>query len=155
MNMTFESPQDAEDAFYDAFEEANLENMMSAWADTDDIICIQPMREQVKGREAVSQTWQELFASDAKVEIEIHHQHWLDAENIAVHVVHEQLIINGDRKHKPPALIATNMYQQTEQGWRMLLHHASPPPPPPMPHAPGMTPGVSPGMVPGMGSQRK
>lgn len=141
---TFETAQDAEDVFYDAFEETDLEKMMSAWSNGDDIVCIQPLRKQVQGRAAVIESWKEVFAIDAHVEIEVHHQHWIEIDDIAIHIVHEQLIFNGDRKQMPPVFIATNVYRRGDDGWRIVLHHASPPPPPPMPQVP-------PGMAPGMG----
>lgn len=144
MADTFETAQDAEDVFYDAFEEANLEKMMSAWGDESDIVCIQPLSKQVQGREAVSNSWKEVFSAGTNMEIEVHHQNWIEIDNIAIHVVHEQLIFNGDRRQMPPALIATNVYRQSEKGWRMVLHHASPPPPPPMPQATSMGTGMTP-----------
>jgi ketosteroid isomerase-like protein len=144
MSTAFETAQDTEDSFYDAFEEADLEKMMSAWDDTQDIACIQPMREAVQGQAAVRESWAELFRSGTDVEIEIHHQHWIETGETAIHIVHEQLILNADRQRKPPPLIATNVYRKGPDGWRMVLHHASPPPPPRMPPVPGMGPGMGP-----------
>ena len=37
----FTTPQDAEAAFYDAFEKSDLDAMMGVWADDDDIVCVQ------------------------------------------------------------------------------------------------------------------
>ncbi len=144
MVATFETAQDAEDVFYDAFEEADLDKMMSAWSDEDNIVCIQPLSKQVQGRAAVSNSWKKVFSADAKMEIEVHHQNWIEINDIAIHVVHEQLIFNGDRRQMPPALIATNVYRRSENGWRMVLHHASPPPPPIIPQAPNMGAGMAP-----------
>jgi ketosteroid isomerase-like protein len=137
---TFETAQDAEDVFYDALEETDLEKMMSAWSDEEDIICIQPMRNEVRGRTAIRNSWKEIFAANAQLEIEIHHQHWIEMSDAAVHVLHARLIFNGDRTHRLPPLITTNIFRRGEKGWRMVLHHASLPPPPPMPQAPGMKP---------------
>lgn len=144
MSERFETAQDAEDAFYDAFEERDLEKIMSAWSESDDIICIQPMRNQVQGRTAVRKSWEEVFSANMKLNIEILHKHWFEADDVAVHIVLEQLIFNENRTQMPPPLIATNVYRKDEQGWHMVLHHVSPPPPPPMPQVPGVGPGMKP-----------
>ncbi len=144
MAETFETAQDAEDTFYDALEEGDLDKMMKAWADSEEIVCIQPLREQVQGRREVRQSWQEVFASGANIEIEIHHKQWVEAPEVAIHIVHEQLVFNGDRMRLPPPLIATNVYLKNELGWRMVLHHASPPPPPMPPNQLDMGPGMGP-----------
>jgi ketosteroid isomerase-like protein len=144
MSETFETPQDAEDTFYDAFEEGNLDKMMTAWAASEEIVCIQPLREQVQGQGAVRRSWQELFASGANVEIEIHHKQWIETCEFAIHIVHEQLVFNADRAHLPAPLIATNVYRKIGPGWRLILHHVSPPPPPMPPNSQGMGPGIGP-----------
>ena len=144
MTDRFETPQDAEDTFYDAFEENDLGKMMGVWADSEDIICIAPMRKQALGRVAVRKIWEELFASDVKVEVEIHHQCWIEMSDVALHLVHEQLIFNEDRQRMPPPLIVTNVYHRESSAWRMVLHQASPPPPPIVPQNPSLGPGMGP-----------
>ena len=37
-NKLFPTPDDAENAFYDAFERANLTAMMAVWAESDDVV---------------------------------------------------------------------------------------------------------------------
>lgn len=130
MTDLFETAQDAEDVFYDAFEEGDLDKMMRAWADDEDIVCVLPMREQVLGLTGVRKGWEEVFAAKVEVEINIHHQHWIEIGEVAVHVVHEQLIFDGNRKQMPPPVVATNVYRKGDNGWRMIWHHVSPLAPP-------------------------
>ena len=42
--MKFASPEQAEAAFYSAFEKADLDAMMSVWAEDEDIVCMHPGR---------------------------------------------------------------------------------------------------------------
>ncbi len=142
MSETYETAQDAEDAFYDAFEEADLDKMMEVWSNSEEIVCIQPLREQVQGRTAVRQSWREVFATGVNFEIEIYHKQWIETPGAAIHIVHEQLVLNGDRTRLPPPLVATNVYLKDEQGWHLVLHHASPPPPPMPANQQGMGPGI-------------
>ena len=39
---TFPTPQDAEAAFYEALERADLEAMMEVWAEDEEIVCVHP-----------------------------------------------------------------------------------------------------------------
>jgi ketosteroid isomerase-like protein len=125
----FPTPQDAEDAFYDAFEAHDLSAMMGAWADTDDLVCIQPMGPLVQGREAVAGVWKQVFAHAETPHILVHHRQWAESPDLAVHVVEEKLTFPGVAADLP-AMIATNVYRRDAGGWRMVLHQASPPPPP-------------------------
>jgi ketosteroid isomerase-like protein len=155
MTDAFESAQDCEDAFYDAFDEGDIEQMMACWAESDDVACVHPVREEITGRTAIRESWTQIFAAEVTLEIEIHHRHWIETPTMALHIVHEQLIYNGDRRRSPPPVIATNGYRKGESGWRMVLHHASPPPAPPpnitLPGASFGSPG-GPGMGPPPGS---
>jgi ketosteroid isomerase-like protein len=99
--------------------------------DDDAIACVHPTREEIRGRATIRESWDQIFRADANIEIEIHHRLWIEAQAMAVHIVHEQLIFNGNRRQSPPPLIATNVYRREASGWRLVLHHASPPPPPP------------------------
>jgi ketosteroid isomerase-like protein len=53
----YETSRDAERAFYAAFRQANLEEMMQVWADDDSIMCIHPMGPRLDGRAAVTRSW--------------------------------------------------------------------------------------------------
>ena len=45
----FTSPQEVEDAFYDAFARADLEAMMVVWSEDEEVICIHPGAPRVVG----------------------------------------------------------------------------------------------------------
>ena len=125
----FQTPQDAEDAFYDAFEAHDLGGMMAAWDESEDLVCVQPMGPVLQGTAAVKASWQELFRHEQKPDVEIGHVQWFEREGLAVHVVHEKVSVTGMPADFPP-LVATNVYRLTEGGWRMVCHQVSPPPPP-------------------------
>lgn len=127
--MSFATPQDVEDAFYDSFEEADLDQMMSAWSKDDGIVCIQPMRDPARGLDAVRESWDEVFRSGIKVEVVVHHLHWIEGTDLAIHVLREELNVDEGRMQSPPPILATNAYRRGGDGWAMVLHHTSPSPP--------------------------
>ena len=62
MTQTYDTPQEAEDAFYDALDEGDLNRMLSVWAEADDICCLLPMHPMIQGREAVTGVFTHLVA---------------------------------------------------------------------------------------------
>lgn len=121
----FESAQQAQDAFYSAFEHYDLTLMKQVWADHDETVCIHPMGEMLHGKKAIELGWTQIFDSDQalkfKVKATVTH---CDSE-LCIFTVTEYIFV--DQENEPrPAIIATNAYQNSAQGWKMILHHASP-----------------------------
>ena len=121
----FPTPDDAERAFYSAFEKADLQAMMEVWANNDRIECVHPMAGLVQGRDAVTASWEQIFASDIEITLALTTIEQIQEGTLAVHVVHEHLCVPGRSEQYPP-VIATNVYQFINNDWRMVLHHASP-----------------------------
>lgn len=137
MPMEFASPQDAEDALYDALEAGDLDGLMAVWENSDRIACLLPMTPLLQGRTAVRQGWQRLVESAVTPEIRIHHREWVESGEVAIHLVEEWVMI-PDSSQPPLQIFASNVYRRTPSGWRLVVHQASPLPPPPNdPRMPG------------------
>lgn len=130
MTPPYATPQDAEDAFYEAFEGHDLEALMALWADSPQASCILPMGPLVQGSEAIRAAWEALFRTPQRPDITVHHRGWWESGDLAVHLVEEALTAPGMPPGLPP-LIATNVFHHDGSGWRLVSHHVSPPPPPP------------------------
>jgi ketosteroid isomerase-like protein len=123
----FPTAQDAENAFYEALERADLEGMMAVWAEDDDIVCVHPGGARLTGQDQVRESWSRIFQAGTRARVHISNQVAITAMMIAVHSVHENFSVEGDPGPRPPVL-ATNVYLRTAAGWRMIVHHASPAP---------------------------
>lgn len=123
----FPTAQDAEAAFYEAMERADLEAMMEVWAEDEEIVCIHPGGPRLAGTEAIREAWRQVFATGTRVRVRLSNPSQLTAMMVAIHSVHENILVAGESKQRG-AIIATNVYQRTAAGWRMILHHASPVP---------------------------
>ena len=132
----YTTPQDAALAFYQAFEAKDLDAMMGAWAEDEEIVCVHPGGTRLVGYDAVRSGWEQLFAGDASltfrleeiVVIEIGRHR--DAER-------DRAGIAGQRTAAPAATrCATNVFLRTPVGWRLVVHHASPAPATAAPSAP-------------------
>ena len=123
----FPTPQDAEAAFYEAFEKSDLDAMMSVWADDDDIVCVHPGGSRLAGTEQVREAWRQIFAGGQTLRFRLRQQQAVNGMTLVVHSVYEQISVAGEARARLP-VIATNIYMRTESGWRIVLHHASPAP---------------------------
>jgi len=121
----FATPEDAEIAFYEALENADLDAMMSVWADDEEIVCVHPGGSRITGWEQVRDAWRDIFAGGPTMRCRLSGRHILRMPRLAIHCVHENIVVTDQPRPVNP-IIATNIYVQTERGWRMLVHHASP-----------------------------
>ncbi|HEY9381240.1 MAG TPA: nuclear transport factor 2 family protein [Burkholderiales bacterium] len=122
--VCFPTAQDAETAFYEAFERADFAAMMNVWAEDEEIACVHPGGPRLAGYEQVSKSWAAMFDDRERVRVHLTNQVYTQGMLLAVHSVHENILMSGEPKARPP-IIATNVYIRTGDGWRMLMHHAS------------------------------
>jgi ketosteroid isomerase-like protein len=120
----FPTAQDAENAFYEAFQRGDLDGMMAVWAEDEDIICVHPGGPRLCGQDQVRASWAQIFAGDARARVEVTEQVAVTGMMIAVHSVHERFVVDGSPS--PVPILATNVYLRAAAGWRMIVHHASP-----------------------------
>ncbi|MGA2552245.1 MAG: nuclear transport factor 2 family protein [Burkholderiaceae bacterium] len=122
------SPDDAEQAFYEALEHANLEALMDLWSEDDEIVCIHPGGPRLVGHAAIRAGWKSMFANGPvharRVQIQV-----AQGPLSAVHSLIEQVIVAQQGETRVVNVFATNVYFKGPQGWRLVLHHASLTPP--------------------------
>jgi uncharacterized protein (TIGR02246 family) len=122
----FPTPDDAEAAFYDAFERADLAAMMVVWAEGEDVVCVHPAGPRLAGFEAVRDSWMQIFAGGTRLTVRTAEGRRLDGPSVAVRSVVELITAPG-AEGAPQRVNATNVYVLTDAGWRLAMHHASPP----------------------------
>jgi len=122
----FPTAQDAENAFYEALERADLEAMMSVWAEDEEIVCVHPSGPRLTGQDQVRESWRRIFSGAAGARVQVSLQAQTSGVMFAVHSVLESFAVQGQAQ--PAAVVATNVYLRTPAGWRLLAHHASPAP---------------------------
>ena len=123
----FPTAQDAENAFYEALERADLDAMMAVWSEDEEIVCVHPAGQRLAGQEQVREAWRQMFAGGPSMRVQITQQVVVSGMMVAVHSVHENITVTGEQRARPP-MVATNVYLRTPAGWRMAVHHASPAP---------------------------
>lgn len=121
----FATPEDAEAAFYEALEAADLDAMMNVWAEDEEVVCVHPGGPRLVGFDEVRNSWRQIFAGGPAMRFRLTGQRHVRGVRTAIHSLHENIVITGQSQPVNP-IVATNVYIQTERGWRMLVHHASP-----------------------------
>jgi len=124
--MQFATPTEAEDAFYQAFARCDLKAMMQVWLDAPHIECIHPGSPRLQGFAAIQSSWERIFAAGEQLLFQITRHNCTQSINLAVHSISEQIQSAGNQPSVVAEVIATNIYELTANGWRMVLHHASP-----------------------------
>lgn len=123
--MRLANSQDAEAAFYAAFERADADAMMAVWAQDDAVFCVHPGGSRVSGVAAVGAAWRSIFSQGAALRFELADLQTFTLPTVAVHTLCERISVRG-QGGAPHLVMATNIYMLTAGGWRIFGHHASP-----------------------------
>ncbi len=131
MTQKYETPQQAEDAFYDALDEGDPGKLLTVWADSDDISCLLPMQTLVHGRKNVTDLFTHVLSRGRSVSLAVKHIGWIETGDIAIHQVEESLQASSSGGPAQPPLYGINIYRKDAGSWRLIVHMNSPTAPPP------------------------
>jgi uncharacterized protein (TIGR02246 family) len=121
------SADDVEAQFYEALQQGDLARLMAVWADDDEIVCVHPGGARVVGAAAISASFEAIFGNGGVPAVPEQVRRLLSL-GVAVHHLVERVHMPA-REGGGPAhafVLATNVYVNTAQGWRLVAHHASP-----------------------------
>ena len=121
------SPDQAEAAFYAAFERGDVEAMMAVWSDENDVVCIHPHGPRLTGQREIRDSWLQIMTNSPPMRFRIHELNIIRNDDLSIHFVNENIHV-GDADEPNFTILATNIYRRTADGWRIILHHASPTP---------------------------
>ena len=124
-NPVFNTAEEAELAFYRAFERGDLYAMMQVWHETDYIECIHPLGERLRGVQAVQHSWSLILEAAPDIHFNLLDSAVVQKDNLAIHTVCEDIRL-GNEEQKRARMLATNIYEKTASGWKLILHHSSP-----------------------------
>ena len=119
----FSTAEEAEAAFYNAFEAGSLDDMMTVWAEDQPLVCIHPMGPRLTEAASIASSWRQIFSSPERLRIEPGEVLVSTSASLATHSLEEHIRLPNGRRGM---VLATNVYRLTENGWRMVVHHGSP-----------------------------
>lgn len=126
-DLELRTPDQAEAAFYAAFERRDLKAMMAVWSDDNDIACIHPHGPRLVGSDQIRDSWRQIMAHSPPMRFKVNELNTISDQELAVRFVNEHIHV-GEGAEPEFTVLATNVYRRTPDGWRMVLHHASPTP---------------------------
>jgi len=112
----------ANDAFYLAFANRDLEAMDAIWARETPATCIHPGWAPLSGRDAVMESWHAILASPSSPNIVCRNAVARIVGDIACVICHEVL--------DQGFLAATNIFVRERGQWKIIHHQAGAAPPP-------------------------
>lgn len=120
------TPDEVEAAFYEALQAADIEKLMACWSDEDEVVCIHPGGPRVVGLGAIRAAFDAIFSHEGSIHVQPAAIRRIDSMASAVHNVLERIDVMTSDGPVSAYVLATNVYHQTPQGWRLVVHHASP-----------------------------
>jgi ketosteroid isomerase-like protein len=124
-SIVFLTSAEAEQAFYSAFEKADIETMMAVWEKSTDVVCIHPGGPRLQGIEAIMASWKQIFSAQAHLRFTLTNQQVTQDNHLAVHLLKERIEVDDVMQG---VMLTTNIYRFIGEGWKLTLHHASPDP---------------------------
>lgn len=122
LTTKFQTPEEAELAFYDAIERRDIEALGQVWSMDENIVCIHPGSHRIEGRRNVLQSFVDLFGDAPSLGFSLCDALHTGNEHLAIHLVREEIELEGQLVS---VMMSTNIFHFENGGWRMLLHHAS------------------------------
>jgi ketosteroid isomerase-like protein len=112
----------ANHAYYDAFEQRDLDAMSDVWHHDDGVVCTHPGWKTLHGWGAVAGSWFALFGGPQQLQFILTDERvHLDGE-VAWVTVDENLISD----QLGATVAAVNVFRRIGGRWLMVLHHGSP-----------------------------
>jgi len=97
----FPTAKDAENAFYDALERADVEAMMAVWSEDDDIVCVHPSGQRVAGQAQVREAWRRMFAPGPHMRVRVAQQVVVAGVMLEIRSVEEHITLAGEPRARP------------------------------------------------------
>ncbi len=115
----------ANERFYRAFETLDIEQMAAVWIHADRTKCVHPGWDLLEGWEPVYKSWAAIFSNTAYMrfvitDVVVHlygHVAWVTCVENLTDVVESTQVSR---------VLATNVYEKSDDDWYIVHHHASP-----------------------------
>jgi uncharacterized protein (TIGR02246 family) len=118
------------EAFYHAFESADLDTMTDLWIDDEESLCVHPGALPVRGTRAINRSWALIMANTPYIQFFLTDVEVSVLGDVASVTCTENVLtadeMTDEGSFNGAKAVATNVLVRTEDGWRLWIHHASP-----------------------------
>ncbi len=113
-------------AFYDAFESLDMDAMRSVWTCTPQDVCIHPGWEIHQGWLEIQESWRAIFAGSSYMRFQLTEVNVFGRKGMTAVTCIENIYSVSGPVAQHARVACTNLFVETEGGWKMTLHHGSP-----------------------------
>jgi ketosteroid isomerase-like protein len=113
------------EAFYEAFEQQDLDAMSAVWKQSEDVRCSHPGEAPAHGWDAVRASWRRIFESTDLFRVRVTDIQARVCDDLAVVVCVELITAVSDGEAMEGAVAATNVYERVGGRWLMVHHQGS------------------------------
>ena len=116
---------EANQAFYKAFEGLNIKAMEEVWVCAEHVKCVHPGWPLLTGWAAVCKSWERIFANTESIQFILTDVQIQVSGRLGWVTLTENILSGVGENMSATSVLATNLFERTEDGWRMIHHHAS------------------------------
>ena len=124
-HATNDELRDANERFYRALETMDLAAMERLWLHEPWIRCIHPGRDVLVGWESVRDSWRRIFQDTPWIRVTATQVQVQVFGDVALVGCAENITTGSNGDVGVAVAQATNLFQRTAEGWKLLHHHAS------------------------------
>lgn len=115
----------ANERFYEAFEQLDIQAMSTVWLHADRARCIHPGWRTLRGWPAIKESWIAIFSNTEEIKFTITEVSVSLCDRMAWVSCVENIIDSGNTIPVVSTIEATNIFERIGTEWRMVQHHAS------------------------------
>jgi ketosteroid isomerase-like protein len=115
----------ANQRFYEAFEQLDIQAMSVVWLHAEHTRCIHPGWHTLRGWPAIKESWIAIFSNTEEIQFTITDVSVSLCERMAWVSCVENIIDSGTTIPVVSTIEATNIFEQVGSEWRLVQHHAS------------------------------
>ncbi len=119
--LQFNTPNDLEAVFYEAFMRCDPDVMAGLWAD-EGVVCVHPGSRAIIDYDSVIRSWVNIFSNANRTEMKYTVISRVVSKDLAMSVVVEEMLSSDT---VTAVVLATNVCRKLDSGWLMIEHHAS------------------------------
>jgi ketosteroid isomerase-like protein len=115
----------ANQRFYEAFEQLDIEAMSAVWLHSERTRCIHPGWRTLRGWPAIRQSWIAIFSNTEEIKFTLTEISVNLSDRMAWVSCLENIIDSGNVLPVVSTIEATNIFELIGSQWRLVQHHAS------------------------------
>lgn len=125
MSDAHDEVAEANARFYRAFETLDLGEMERVWSHSEDVKCVHPGWPLLTGWDAVRDSWKSIFENTEEMRFTLSDVRVVMQRGIAWVTCTENILSEVRGRISVTSVLATNLFERSADGWRMIHHHAS------------------------------